>query len=386
MKCPVCGSEIKKAPVYGLTLDKCEQCGGIWFASGEFESFMRYILLECAGIPFDVVAAEIKKYEDKFRKICPVCSVVMEPDIYNKESDIVVDRCGVCNGVWCDAGELEKMAVYRNESFNPAVPSEVYPARSPVLEKKYKDFKDHPWKYENMFTWIGKRILWVILLPGLLVPIPIKSDKKHKDIPVGIFSILVINIAIFFWQKFLIEHQRAFILRYGFVPAKAASGSNLFSFITSMFLHGDFGHLAGNMFFLWIFGGNIESANGASKFLLLYFGSGIAGLIIHFAFYSSSLVPCIGASGAIAGVMGAYFLLFPKAELTVLCLGRIFKMSAFLYLFLWIFMQVVSSLQPGNPVYSNVGWLAHIGGFFAGVVFALAVRNTVAVRSKIADL
>src|SRR5208337_97498 len=149
--------------------------------------------------------------------------------------------------------------------------------------------------------------------------------------------------------------------------------SPLETVFTSMFLHGGFLHVAGNMLYLWIFGDNIEDELGHFRFLLFYLFSGVVAVYAYAMTDSQSMLPMIGASGAISGVLGAYILLFPRAKIhTLLFFGffwQIVRIPAMFVIGFWIFLQIVSGLlSSGSIQHGGVAWFAHVGGFVAGFV------------------
>jgi membrane associated rhomboid family serine protease len=167
---------------------------------------------------------------------------------------------------------------------------------------------------------------------------------------------------------------------FGMIPADIAAGRNLWTLLTSMFLHGGIFHILGNMLYLWIFGDNVEDAFGRLGYLGIYIVSGLVGSLLQIAVAPHSTVPTIGASGAISGVMGAYLVLYPRAR--VLTVVPIFFFLRFLYLpapillGFWILLQILygcSSVQGGG----GIAYFAHIGGFGAGALFGLLVRKRV---------
>jgi len=174
------------------------------------------------------------------------------------------------------------------------------------------------------------------------------------------------------------EAEYAFVRGFGMIPAEIIRGRNLQTLLTSMFLHGGILHLLGNMWYLYIFGDNVEDYLGRPVYIAVYALSGIFGSLLHILVVPHSTIPTIGASGAISGVMGAYLVLHPRAR--VLTLVPIFIFIRFLYLpaslllGFWILMQVLygCSAPPGA---SGVAYFAHIGGFAVGVVAALFLRR-----------
>lgn len=166
---------------------------------------------------------------------------------------------------------------------------------------------------------------------------------------------------------------------YGAVPAKIIAGRNLYTLFTSMFLHGGWSHLIGNMLFLWIFGDNIERAIGNFRFLLFYLTGGIFAALVHCAVLTYSQIPSVGASGAIAAVLGAYLVMFPSSKIKIffLLFFSVFRVSAFVFLIIWIAQQLVAGwalLGPRTSDTSGVGYWAHIGGFAFGIVCGFLFR------------
>jgi membrane associated rhomboid family serine protease len=193
-------------------------------------------------------------------------------------------------------------------------------------------------------------------------------------------TILVIaaNAAVFGYQAFVLSQPegRDFVLSAGLIPRDVVSGfrpSTAATFFTSMFLHGGFLHLIGNMLFLWIFGNNIEDALGPLRFLLFYTLSGAAAAGAHIGVHSASTVPVIGASGAIAGILGAYARLYPRAKVKVLWFWiifvRVLRVPAFVVLPLWFLLQVFNGVGSLHVTQGEgVAWFAHIGGFLFGLL------------------
>jgi membrane associated rhomboid family serine protease len=206
---------------------------------------------------------------------------------------------------------------------------------------------------------------------------PIKDDQPTLRSPHVTIALILVNSAIFLFTKTLgYEGYQATLVYYGYIPHLYLHGGQyldapswLFATpLTSMFLHGGWMHLIGNMLFLWIFGNNIEDYFGPIRFLAFYLISGIAAVALYTLFNPGSQVPLVGASGAIAGVMGAYFVLHPRARITVLILFFFIMIREFpakFVLGLWFLIQILMStlkLSSGD----DVAWLAHVGGFAFG--------------------
>jgi len=201
--------------------------------------------------------------------------------------------------------------------------------------------------------------------------IPLRSSERTYSTATVTLTLIAINLLVFFYELTLSGWRlNYFIASYGIVPDRFS----IFSLLTSMFIHGGFLHILGNMWFLWIFGRGIEDILGHGKFLVFYLACGLAAGIIHVLVNASSPVPTVGASGAIAGVMGAYLIKFPRARIVTLVPIIIFITTvdipaAFLLLY-WFAIQFFSGV--GSVGYSqassgDVAWFAHIGGFLAGM-------------------
>lgn len=207
--------------------------------------------------------------------------------------------------------------------------------------------------------------------------LPIGDDNiKGGYFPIFSYGFILINIAVFLYQISLGEQMGQFVYDFGAVPAEITSGRNLHTLFTSMFMHGGWAHLLGNMLFLWIFGDNIEAIVGSRRFLLLYLLGGLLAHALHIFFYPDSGIPTVGASGAISAIMGAYIVMFPTSKVKVLFFIIPFKVPAFIFLGIWIYMQINSGLNSLNMAEANVGvaYWAHIGGFIYGLVQGLIFR------------
>ena len=211
---------------------------------------------------------------------------------------------------------------------------------------------------------------------------PIGDQNDHAGVAYVTIALIVLNVIAFLNEINRPEQAvQAFIFAWGVVPREFATATDLpplipFPFwstlLTSMFLHGGWGHLGGNMLFLWIFGDNIEHRLGHVRFVLFYLTCGLAASVAHIIFNSGSSVPAVGASGAISGVLGGYLLMFPRNRVYVLTWGGVMAVPAIFMLGLWIVIQFVSGV--GSIAVTNqtggVAYMAHIGGFVAGLILA----------------
>jgi membrane associated rhomboid family serine protease len=207
--------------------------------------------------------------------------------------------------------------------------------------------------------------------------IPLRDTQPSRTTPIVTVGIIVVNVLVFLYQvsldRFSVNHL---IAEYGVIPDRL----HALSLVTSMFLHGGWMHLIGNMWFLWIYGDNVEDVLGHAKYLLFYLLAGVAAGLLQVAFNWDSRVPMIGASGAIAGVMGAYLIKFPRARVLTLIPVFVFfttvEIPAVFILLYWFVIQFFSGV--GSIGYSHlsqggVAWFAHIGGFVAGMILILVM-------------
>ena len=209
--------------------------------------------------------------------------------------------------------------------------------------------------------------------------LPLRDTQASYSRPVMTMAIIIVNVMVFIYQLTLDDFsQNHFIAVYGMIPARF----QLVDLFTSMWLHGGWMHLIGNMWFLWVFGDNTEDALGRFNYLLFYVLCGLAAGLVHLMFNADSRIPVVGASGAIAGVMGAYLVKFPKARvLTVIFIFVFFttmELPAWLILVYWFCIQIFSGV--GSVGYSHlsqggVAWFAHVGGFIVGMLLIKLLPN-----------
>jgi membrane associated rhomboid family serine protease len=220
--------------------------------------------------------------------------------------------------------------------------------------------------------------------------IPLKDMTPRQSLPIVTLLLIGVNVAVFAHQILLAPAASdAFIRTYALVPSKiplALAGRHytlvqaLVPLFTCMFLHGGYLHILGNMWFLWIFGGNVEDRFGSAVYLLFYLVCGVASSISQLLFSWGSHIPSLGASGAISGVLGAYIVFFPKSRiLTLVPLFIIWftvRIPAIIFIGLWFILQFLSGLSSlGAASSGGVAWWAHVGGFLAGLFLARAAAT-----------
>ena len=220
--------------------------------------------------------------------------------------------------------------------------------------------------------------------------LPLRDDDTDRHtVPVVTYALIAVNVVVWLIELSLGER---FINGYSTVPLEITSGRDLvgtqtiqaggqsipiqlypgptpiyLTLFSAMFMHASWAHIIGNMLYLWIFGDNIEDRIGSGKFLVFYLICGLAASAAHIVFGPESVIPSLGASGAIAGVLGAYLVLFPRKSVRVLVARQIVNMPAFIVLGMWIVLQVFSQISVVGAEGGGVAYMAHIGGFVAGL-------------------
>ncbi len=205
------------------------------------------------------------------------------------------------------------------------------------------------------------------------------DNSQRRTVPVVTVILIALNVIMFLLE---LSAGEGFIQQFAFIPARFSESPAAYAYtvLTAMFLHGGWMHLFGNMLFLWIFGDNVEDRLGRFQFLLFYLLTGIAATFAQYAIAPNSPIPNVGASGAIAGVLGSYILMFPQSRVNVLMGRQVVAMPAVIVLGMWIAVQLFSGM--GSIAYTdesaNVGgvaYMAHIGGFAAGFLITLLFRS-----------
>ena len=218
--------------------------------------------------------------------------------------------------------------------------------------------------------------------------LPLGDENPTRLTPTVNYTIIAATTAIFLWQSSSTpDHFTATLFQYGTIPRFIADGQRLTTLITSIFLHGGWTHLAGNMLFLWIFGDNIEDCCGHLRYMAFYLVTGVAAAILWVFTAPNSPYPAVGASGAISGVLGAYFVLYPRAKIrTLIGTGlflRVVRIPASASIGLWFVYQLLLAAIPAN---TGVAYWAHVGGFLAGLALARVIRPRLRIPKAYEDL
>jgi membrane associated rhomboid family serine protease len=216
--------------------------------------------------------------------------------------------------------------------------------------------------------------------------IPFRDSVKAATYPYVTVSLVIINSMIFLWQLSLTNREITFLFsNFGVIPAFFTQEGIFFtglftslSLVTAIFLHGSWFHLLGNMLYLWVFGDNVEDKLGHVGFIFFYLIAGVVGSLAHILANPMSAIPTIGASGSIAGVLGAYMVFFPRAKVQALIpliiIFTVIRIRAVYFLFLWFGIQLLNGLTVSGTGAQAVAWWAHIGGFLSGAIIGAYFR------------
>lgn len=222
-----------------------------------------------------------------------------------------------------------------------------------------------------------------------MIPIPLNDDLRRRTFWTATLLLIAANTLVFFYELSLGRELNRLVYLFGVIPARYTTPHGwvilsvtglLVPIFVSMFLHAGWLHLIGNMLFLFVFGRSVEDRFGHGKFILLYFVSGLAASLLHIELNAGSRLPSIGASGAIAGVLGAYFVCFPRARITTLIylvfFFWTFRLPALLVLGYWFLIQFFMGYQAlaiESATTGGVAWWAHVGGFLTGIILGLVL-------------
>lgn len=363
MKCPSCSGRLREIKSKTALVDICRDCMGIWFDSGEFVDFARKLTESEKISPTETRLFEPRKVHtlEKVKeqtKTCPRCNQAMKRFNYSYDSNVFLDKCPNCKGIWTDGGEIQQVARYLKDD--------------PRIKSIGKDLAEQKRNMEDLQGWGGfSRTMGMPVSPYILympkIILPLSDENPRERFPFLTISIITICIAAFMSQAYFVSDLKSFFNFYGLVPEHFFS----IGLVTSMFLHAGIIHLIGNMLFLWIFGDNVEDRFSRLGFIIFYISCGLTASVLHTLFHLNSSIPAIGASGAVSGIMGAYLIFYPKAEVNILFIYRIIHVPAFLYLLIWFVFQLFFALVTfTSDAASGVAWIAHIGGFVFGCLVA----------------
>jgi membrane associated rhomboid family serine protease len=311
---------------------------------------------------------------------CPVCGQAMIEMRYAPDSDVTLTECKNCRLVWMDDGTICHMIDYLSippaantnantfnktgtVSRNTLSRTDELNAASGANSRNPKPAYEHTIEIP-----IIRRILGIPCV-----------ERDLSIMPWATIGIIAVNVVLFLIVIASPNDMGTLFRTLGFIPARLAHepAGAAFSFFTSMFMHSGWSHLFSNMVFLWLFGGRIEEDYGTKTFVAVYVIAGIIAGLTHALTNLGSPIPAVGASGAISGVLGAFFILHPKNRVVTYFMLIPIPMSAALFLGFWFSMQIINSLLASAAGGAGIAWFAHIGGFIAGMAMAYPLKKQV---------
>jgi len=346
--CPHCRRQVLE-PVYeqGVEIDACVHCGGLWFDAGELAKVMNAYDGELA--PSGAVVDSLgPKIEDTVLA-CPACHAELARHALSAENSLPVDVCLACHGVWLERDEL---AHARAGHLLPQAEAEL------AVERTRRDW---------LFQFVS----------GL----PVEFNFRPRRLAVVTICLIVLNCAAFLLELTAADPERL-VSRFGLIPAHAPGAHWLMTLVTSCFLHADPIHLAGNMYFLWILGDNVEDAFGRTGYLGLYFLVAVAGGLAVTISPVDPEMPRLGASGAVSGIMAAYAVMFRRSKLTFMFVIFQYKLPAAAWVTLWVLFNIGGFVVGAE----GIAWEGHLGGFVCGLVVALAAYRPLLRRNPLVRL
>jgi membrane associated rhomboid family serine protease/Zn-finger nucleic acid-binding protein len=347
MRCPVCSIPLKQVKTRSAVVDMCPRCKGIWFDAGELVDFVKPLSQSDKVSPEKIKLFKrrnvrpLYKFKEKNR-LCPRCGKKLQTFNYSCDSNVFLDRCSECGGIWADKGEATAIAAYLKED--------------PYSTSVGKGLIYKPDLEQN-----GAAGGWFV---PLRIIVPLSDDMPRKRLPVITVGLIVLCIVISVCDS--IFNPDALVEAADFKPEDVFS----VDLVASIFSHGGIFHLVWNMLFLWLFGDNVEDRLGRFWYLCFFIGCAFAAVVSGLIFASASSVWAMGISAAVSAVMGAYFIFYPAAKLRVLVISSVMEIPAAVCLGLWFLFQFIF---PFVNKAENVTFAVNIppvAGFICGAVIA----------------
>jgi membrane associated rhomboid family serine protease/Zn-finger nucleic acid-binding protein len=358
MKCPFCSNRLRRVKSKSAVVDICTNCRGIWFDSGEFVDFVRTLAQSQ-----DISAQETKLFKrrdvralhtvEEKDKCCPKCNTRLHKFNYAYDSNVFLDRCPLCGGIWTDAGEVREIAGYLKEDPTATAVGRAIAETFPAAQQESS--KGGP--------------AYLLYLPRVIVPL--SDDTPRQRFPLVTVSIIALCTLLFITRLFFDPRSLTDILNL--IPEQFWA----VDLIRSMFLSGGFINLAWNVLFLWLFGDNVEDRFSRPGYLVFFLCSGLFAGVLYSFFDSNLSVTTIGISGAVSAVMGAYFVFYPAAKIKLFAIYRIFEIPAVVCLGAWFLFQFVSPFIFKAVTTADTLCFANISGFVLGAVVACFKKGTI---------
>ena len=346
--CPNCASvSMGKYEFHQQEVEQCQDCHGIWLELGELDGALSIADNNNDQVLLEQNLGEVLGQSDRH---CYVCDQRLTRYHLMSGFKVEVDACSGCHGVWLDNDELEKV------SQSPAIAEALLELDKPVHKR----------------TWLFQ----------FLSQMPVEYNVKPKKVPWVTYALLVFNVLIFMSYGLGGNSEDFAFNNFALHSDQVSHGQQLWTLLTHMYMHGGLMHLVGNMYFLYIIGDNLEDTLGRGKFILYYTLCGLGAAVAQILADPNSMIPMVGASGAIAGLFGMYLLWFRHASLTFMIIIYQKKVSPMIFFGFWILTNIVG-LYLANESGGGVAYWAHIGGFIAGIAIGLLVKKKVFATNRL---
>lgn len=360
--CPDCGAKMSPYQCEDALIDRCLDCNGIWFDAreiGQFRVGLEKLDPESfkTSKPVEAVTSSV------FLSTCPVCRVPLDEGRYASDSKISVKRCERCEGIWLSSDEVLRFAdfVRVGKALAPHVKEIAKGQREMIAASQ--NFDNAAGAVNKHLTLMQRLTMQRYFRHGYGVILPVYDENSRDTFPWVTSSLIAINIFIFL----LVGYDSSIWRTLGIVPSEVWKNGSLITLLSSQYLHSGIFHLLGNCFFLWIFGDNVEDKLGPLKFFFLYTVLGVISGLTYALLNPFSDIPAIGASGAISGIFGAYFVLFPKSVIHTLIFGQIFRLHIAIYLIVWILLNLLDGWKSAAWGIMGNAWEVHLAGLGTGI-------------------
>ncbi len=349
--CPSCDARsLVHIRFMGEEVLQCKICEGLWFDDGELN---RAIAHHHDDVDEHQHEAQLGQHLGVSVRHCGDCHKPLQHYHLLKEYEVVIDCCPSCNGVWLDKHEIDQVL--------------------------------HSPKIQQAIEALNKKTSWRSWVFQALTQMPVEYNLPVKRTPVITWSLIGLCCLLFIVGTVYPEQNKTLLATFGFSSATSSPGLLLTQLIGYQFLHASWLHLAGNMYFLWIIGDNLEEALGRLKFLAIYLVSGMVAALAEWAVYdsgNSSPLLLIGASGSVAALFGIYLVLFRYASLSFMFFVFQKKLSPVWYFLIWSGLNILGLLLGD----AGVAYMAHLAGFACGIVIGLLVRSSVLEQHPIINM
>ncbi|MHC4483208.1 MAG: rhomboid family intramembrane serine protease [Planctomycetota bacterium] len=350
MKCPFCSNRLRQVKSESAIVDICPNCKGVWFDSGEFADLAK--TLEQSN---QISAQKIKLYKrrdvralhtvEEKDKFCPKCGKKLRKFNYSYDSNVFLDKCPACGGIWADRGEVAAIVSYLKED---PVATAVGRALAEQMARPDYEAAD-----ESAGWFFPLRII-----------VPLSDDTPRDKFPI-VTLVLVISCVLTFVGEIVFNPD-------GLVEVVDTFSKNLFSLdlVASIFSYGGVFHLIWNMLFLWLFGDNVEDRFGRFGYLVFFLGCALFAGLLRVLFSPGLSIWVMGISGAVSGVMGAYFIFYPAAKIKMFVIFSIMEVPAAVCLGLWFLFQFIFPFLTKAEDVTFTANIVPIVGFVCGVAIA----------------